>query len=224
MSRVWTSDATTTADPEGPTPGGAGVIIWTGMAVVLAAAAVLSFSALRDLAITVRIASHLAWLLPVCVDAGAAVSTTVWLSGRANEAASGFARWLTWALLVLTVAGNATHQGLAAADVIPPWWVAVLVGAIAPVVVGSVVHLAVLVGRTQLADDTTAEPIVVEAAVVAEPAVEKPAADKDGGDLIARAAELVADGAGRPRLRRELGVSDYRAKQLLGAVTNGSAS
>ena len=80
-------------------------------------------------------------------DAGVAVSTAVWLSRRHNPDAERFARRLTWALLALTVAGNAAHQGLAAAGMVPPWWVAVLVGAIPPGVVGAVVHVAVLVGR-----------------------------------------------------------------------------
>jgi hypothetical protein len=32
-------------------------------------------------------------------------------------------------------------------EIVPPWWVAVLVGAVPPAVVGGVVHLLVLVGR-----------------------------------------------------------------------------
>src|SRR5690606_36974054 len=51
-----------------------------GLSAVLLAAAILSFSALRDLAIAVRIDERLAFLLPIAVDAGAAVSCTVWLS------------------------------------------------------------------------------------------------------------------------------------------------
>src|SRR5215210_1877121 len=79
------------------------------------------------------------------------------LSRRHNPDAERFARRLTWALLALTVAGNAAHQGLAAAGMVPPWWVAVLVGAIPPGVVGAVVHVAVLVGRGT--DNSESEPI-----------------------------------------------------------------
>jgi hypothetical protein len=52
--------------------------------------------------------------------AGVAVFTAVWLSRRHNPDAERFARRLTWALLALTVAGNAAHQGLAAAGE-SPW-------------------------------------------------------------------------------------------------------
>jgi hypothetical protein len=119
-----------------------------GLVVVLAAAAVLSFAALRDLAIAVRVHEQLAFLLPIAVDAGAAVSCTVWLSPTVQADARRFACWLTWLLLGATVIGNAAQQGMAAHGITPPWQVAVLVGAIPPAIVGGVVHLLVLVNRT----------------------------------------------------------------------------
>ena len=64
-------------------------VTWLGLAVVLGAAAVLSFAGLRDLAVMVGIAPMLAPLLPVCVDAGAAVATGVWLSRRQHPERSG---------------------------------------------------------------------------------------------------------------------------------------
>ncbi|MDN5858961.1 MAG: DUF2637 domain-containing protein, partial [Pseudonocardia sp.] len=146
---------------------------WAGLAVVLAAAAVLSFAALRDLALAVSIPPELAWLLPVAVDAGAAVSCACWLARELPADAARFARAQTWLLLGGTVAGNAAQLGMHAALLVPPWWVAVLVGAIPPAVVGGTVHLAVLVGRahlspaveparpdpwTALLDDVLAEP------------------------------------------------------------------
>lgn len=126
-----------------------GWVTWVGLGVVLAAAAVLSFHALFDLGIAVGIPAHLAWLLPIAVDAGAAVSCATWLSRRAPADATRWARGQTWALLTLTVAGNAAGLGMHAAGIVPPWWVAVLVGAIPPAVVGGCVHLAVLVGRAE---------------------------------------------------------------------------
>lgn len=132
------------------------VVMWAGLLVVLAAAAVLSFVGLRDLAGSVRIPPDLTWLLPVAVDAGAAVSCAAWLSRRVNADAAWFARSMTWALLVTTVVGQAAHLGMRAHDVTPHWLVAVAVGAIPPAVVGACVHLAVLVARgTQ---HVTAEP------------------------------------------------------------------
>ncbi len=75
-------DPTVVAEPvpTGSTSPGAGWVTWLGLAVVLTAAAVLSFAALRDLAVAVRIHRELAWLLPIAVDAGAAVSCAAWLS------------------------------------------------------------------------------------------------------------------------------------------------
>jgi hypothetical protein len=120
-----------------------------GLAVVLTAAAVLSFAALRDLAIAVAIDERLAFLLPIAVDAGAAVSCTVWLAPSVRADARRFACWLTWSLLSATVIGNAAQLGMHANHVVPPWWVAVLVGAVPPAVVGGVVHLLVLDGRAE---------------------------------------------------------------------------
>ena len=68
---------------------GARLILLALLAVVAAAAAVLSFSALRDLAQLCGFAPELAWLLPVVVDAGAAAGSLVWLGGRAHERAAG---------------------------------------------------------------------------------------------------------------------------------------
>lgn len=122
-------------------------IVWVGLAVVLAAAAVLSFDALRALAVAVAIPGHLAWLLPIAVDAGAAVSCATWLGGRTTPDAARFAGRMTWALLAVTVLGNAGQLGMHAHGVIPPWWVAVAVGSIPPAVVGATVHLVVLLVR-----------------------------------------------------------------------------
>lgn len=122
-------------------------VLFALLAVVAAAAAVLSFAALRDLATVCGFSASLAWLLPVVVDAGAAAGSLVWLGGRAEEPARRFARALALGLLGLSVAANALGHGLAAFALAPPWWVVVVVSAIAPAVLGAVVHLAVLVGR-----------------------------------------------------------------------------
>lgn len=124
------------------------IIRWLGLGVVLAAAAVLSFHGLRDLALAVGIPAELAWLLPVAVDAGAAVSCACWLGRDIPEDAQRFAQKLTWGLLGLTVLANMAQLGMHAEGITPPWGVAVLVGAIPPAVLGSIVHLAVLVGRS----------------------------------------------------------------------------
>ena len=122
------------------------------LAVVATAAAVLSFSALRDLALLCGFAPELAWLLPVVVDAGAAAGSLVWLGGRTHELARRFARTLALTLLGLSVGANALAHGLDAYRLAPAWWVVVIVSAIAPAVLGAVVHLAVLVGRPAAVD------------------------------------------------------------------------
>lgn len=219
--------ASPTAAPRTPPPP-TGWVIRIGLAVVLSAAAVLSFAALRDLALAVRIHAELAWLLPIAVDAGAAVSCSAWLTPRSPRDAARFARALTFGLLVLTVAGNAGAQGMAAAGLVPPWWVAVLVGAIPPAVVGGVVHLAVLVtrGRAAAGDTAPAEvpaeplPLPPRDEVTPAPPALAPAAETSVPD---RAAELIAEGAGRRRLARELSISEHAARALLDAHQGSAA-
>lgn len=171
-------------------------VLYALLLLVAAAAAVLSFAALRDLALLCGFSPTLAWLLPVVVDAGAASGSLVWLGGWAARPARRFARSLALALLGLSVAANALGHGLAAFALAPAWWVVVIVSAVAPAVLGAVVHLAVLVGRPE----APAEPIDV------------PVKNEPGID---RAAELIAAGAGRRRISRELGVSEYEARRLL---------
>lgn len=134
------------------------IVMWFLMAIVAGAAAVLSFSALRDLAIVCGFSSNLAWLLPVTIDAGAAAGTLVWRSGWAPENGRMFARRLTWLLLGLSVAGNAVEHFLHAYVLTASWWLVVMVSAIAPTVFGSVVHLAVLMGRTTADHQADQEP------------------------------------------------------------------
>jgi hypothetical protein len=254
-------------------------VVWAGLAVVLAAAAILSFDALRGLALAVRIPDHFAWLMPIAVDAGAAVSCATWLGARTAPDAAQFAGRMTWALLAVTVVGNAGQLGMHAHGINPPWWVAVLVGTIPPAVVGATVHLLVLLLRSTRAatEDTLPaepeQPAVVDPVVEHQPVIEddheigaqpadEPVSDNldDNGlsrlwdtaplalvpapvvdeaqpeepkndrpatplaELIARygvdhdrTMRLLANGAGRPTLVHELGVTPHQARQLAAA-------
>ena len=194
--------------------------------VVAGAAAVLSFAALRDLARLCGFSPGLAWLLPVVVDAGAAAGSLVWLGGQAPPAAQRFARVLALGLLTLSVVANALGHGLEAYRLSPPWWVVVAVSAIAPAVLGAVVHLAVLVGRRPLIQVPSGldEPAGLEDETdfddgfLAENGLSRFWADAPqvaGADGEERAAVLIAAGVGRRRLARELGMSEYEARQLL---------
>lgn len=217
------------------------------LAVVASAAAVLSFAALRDLALACGFSPRLAWLLPVVVDAGAAAGSLVWLSGWAASPARRFARVLALVLLGSSVAANALDHGLAAYGLRPAWWVVVLVSGVAPAVLGAVVHLAVLAARvgdgageaievremnditegvgdldTLEADDTDTAPIDWWGDD-APPAGDEvpPAGDEPGGD---RAAELLAQGAGRRKLASELGLTEHQARAMIRARRNGHTS
>jgi hypothetical protein len=186
------------------------------LGIVAAAAAVLSFAALRDLALVCGFTARLAWLLPVVVDAGAAAGSLVWLGGQVGKPARRFARGLALGLLGLSVVANALGHGLAAFALAPPWWVIVAVSAIAPAVLGAVVHLAVLVGRppgssagTDAARHQTGS---VDERDLSRLRDDVAPAECTPGD---RAAELITAGTGRRRLARELGISEYEARRLL---------
>jgi hypothetical protein len=202
-------------------------VLYGLLLVVAAAAAVLSFAALRDLALVCGFTPWLAWLLPVVIDAGAAAGSLVWLGGWAARSARTFARALALALLALSVAANALGHGLAAFALAPAWWVVVIVSAIAPAVLGAVVHLAVLVGRVanvaggpapdehEHEHDPDAEAVYAE--LVDEHGLSRfwehaPPAEPAPPD---RAKELIAAGVGRRRLSRELDITEYEARQLL---------
>jgi hypothetical protein len=189
--------------------------LYTLLLVVAGAAAVLSFAALRDLALRCGFSERLAWLLPVVVDAGAAAGSLVWLGGRAALAAQRFARALALGLLGLSVAANALDHWLTAYVRTPDWRVVVVVSAIAPAVLGAVVHLAVLVGRVLAippiepeADDEFSDEYDVERWWATAPPAQHSSEDD-------RARKLIEAGVGRRRLSRELGVSEYEARQLL---------
>ncbi len=206
-------------------------VLYALLLVVAGAAAVLSFSALRDLALVCGFASWLAWLLPVVVDAGAAAGSLVWLGGWSARSARQFARALALALLGLSVAANALGHGLEAFRLAPAWWVVVIVSAIAPAVLGAVVHLAVLVGRTEPDQPDVDEPTVYgltreahDAELLDEHGTSRRWADAALDPATDRAAELIADGAGRRRLSRELDITEYEARRLLSGARTTTPS
>jgi hypothetical protein len=148
-----------------------------GLLLVGAAAAVLSFSALADLARFCNITGtvpvfgfefQLAWLLPLAVDVFAVTATRIWLRRRVSAEAIRFARGSAWSAIVATVVGNAYHGFLTGQGRID----VVIVAAAPAVALGALVHLAVLVGRSPddepdpkpsdpwagLVDDVLAEP------------------------------------------------------------------
>lgn len=200
------------------------------LGLVAAAAAVLSFAALRDLAVLCGFATWLAWLFPVVVDAGAAGGSLVWLTGWAPGRARGFACRLALTLLGLSVAANAVGHLLALyTPGRPPWWVVAVASGVAPAVLGALIHLGVLCGRAEppaepparVADEPASDP-APPTDVADEPTdvADEPADVAEPGDD--RAAELIAAGAGRRVLARELQIPESQARALLDARRNGA--
>lgn len=189
--------------------------VWALLALVALAAAVLSFSALRDLALVCGFSGGLAWLLPVTIDAGAAAGALAWLGGPV--AGRLFGRTLTWALLSTSVVGNAVSHYLSAYHLAPAWWLVVLVSAVAPAVLGCGVHLAVLVGRTV---ETVTTPAECPSPEITEPARGDDTAATPVPELAAvpdpdPVAELIESGAGRGRIAKELGITEHQARKLI---------
>lgn len=201
-------------------------IVWFGLAVVLAAAAVLSFDALRALAVAVSIPDRFAWLLPIAVDAGAAVSCATWLGGRTTRDAARFAGRMTWCLLAVTVIGNAAQLGMAAHDILPPWYVAVLVGSIPPAVVGATVHLVVLLVRRPVPVRTAQTVQTVQTAQPTETTDnDEQVVEADVGalhdELLPAVRAWLDQQPGTPsqrQLRAEFGVGAERARRLMEAA------
>jgi hypothetical protein len=187
-------------------------VMWLLLSVVASAAAILSFSSLTSLAVLCGFSDRLGWLLPVVVDAGAAAGCLVWLGSDSTERALTFARSLTWTLLASSVAGNAVVHYLAAYHLAPPWWLVVAVSAVAPAVLGSVVHLGMLVGRTE------PSPAAGQLRSI-EP-------DDEPDELLDQARRILAANEGmygRGRLAEALNVSEHRARKVLEQLsTNGN--
>lgn len=201
-------------------------VMWALLAVVAAAAAVLSFSSLTDLAQLCGFPPRLAWLLPITIDAGAGAGCLVWLGAQPPERARRFARTLTWVLLGASVAGNAVVHGLTAYGLAAPWWLVVLVSGVAPAVLGAVVHLAVLVGRRQPEPAEVEEAEPAPAPVTAELVDEQPdrndTQDTQDNALVARVAEHIeaALAAGEPvpgrrRLAAAIGAKEHEVRAVL---------
>jgi hypothetical protein len=210
------------------------ILLFTLLAVVAMAAAVLSFSALRDLGLACGFEPRLAWLVPIVVDAGAAAGSVSWLS-HPSLVARVFGRRLAVVLLAASVIGNGVAHLLEAYRLEAAWWLVVAVSALAPCVLGAVVHLVVLAVQDDVGTtDPLDAPNRVETGAFWDPRSSQVDQVAGGDDLTSaarmsdpaadRAAELIAEGVGRRRLARELGVSEYEARQLMQERRNGNGA
>lgn len=123
--------------------------VLVGMTIAAASAAVASFSGLRGLAEAAGWPPHMAWLLPVTIDAYAMTSARVWLaSSTGSPGARRFARANALGAIAASTAGNAAYHAIAAGLLTATWPIIVLVGAVPATVLGLTAHLHALRGRT----------------------------------------------------------------------------
>ena len=116
-----------------------------GMTVSATSAAISSFSGLHSLALATGWHPWVASLFPLTIDAWAMTATRVWLAGSTRSArARDFARRCAVAAILFSVAGNAVWHLIGAHLLGVGWAVVLAVGAVPPVVLGLVSHLAAL--------------------------------------------------------------------------------
>lgn len=186
--------------------------VLSGIAVVILAAGVLSFSALRRLGIAAGWSPALAALLPVSIDVYALISTVSWLvlaEGKADRRRSGIN---ASAAVALSILGNGLEH-LSAFHVLTVGWpVVIAVSAIPPVVMALSVHLAVRF----LADTEEAQTVpAVTAETMTDNGENGPErAAKDGWNTLAEVAKLNRAKAATERLKAE-------GKPITGATLAG---
>jgi hypothetical protein len=128
------------------------------MTIAATSAAVASFSGLRGLASAAGWPEHLAWLLPVTVDAYAMTSTRLWLAGRSQRRrARRFAAANALGAIASSVAGNAAYHAVSTGLLAVSWPIVVSVGAVPAAVLGLIAHLHALHTGTGLEDFSEVE-------------------------------------------------------------------
>jgi uncharacterized protein DUF2637 len=124
-----------------------------GMAIAATSAAVASFSGLRGLAEVAGWPAHLAWLLPVTVDAYAMTSARVWLAGTTrSRRARRFAAANALGAIAGSIAGNAAFHAVSTGLLAVCWPIVVAVGAVPAAVLGLTAHLHALRTHTDRFD------------------------------------------------------------------------
>lgn len=139
---------------------GRGAALWPGvtLAVFLALLAfILSFDALRIVAVACGVDGRLSWMFPLIVDGSTLVFTWAAWAFRTRRMAT----WYPWLMLVVfslvSLLGNALHaHAVAVNGMLLPDWVPPLVATMPPVALLAATHMIVLAaGRTwDMTDDT----------------------------------------------------------------------
>jgi hypothetical protein len=161
-----------------------------------AAAFVLSFAALRGLAVLTHIPARWAWLFPVIVD-GTIIQATV---SALALAASAERRYFTRVLIAgasVSIVGNSVHAIAAGHSL--PWWASAIVAAIAPVSLLIDTHGLAILLRTASAEPAPAtESESVPVSVETEPVAGEPFRAPDPVTAVASSAPLEAVRSQRP--------------------------
>jgi hypothetical protein len=123
-----------------------------GLALVVLAAVVASFSTLASLAAVAGWGESASWLLPVCLDALGMIACRVWLSKSAPESARSYAKWIALVTVGVSIVGNAAGHLAATGHLSQSIVLVVLVGAVPPAGLAAGIHLAVLRGKLSVPD------------------------------------------------------------------------
>lgn len=208
-----------------------------GMAVSAVSAGFSSFNGLRSLASATGWTA-MAPMFAFCIDAYALTAIRVWLTSATGSGdVRTFARWNAILAILLSLAGNAAWHLISAGLLPVTWHVVMAVGAVPPIILGLVTHLAVLrrtSGEARPDPFGAVRPDRTEGTVSPDlsTVLRGGAADAGAAGTVARygtpdelwAAARASDAAhqelhGRPisrdALRRELRIGGTRATQLL---------
>ncbi|MCU1687801.1 MAG: hypothetical protein JWQ81_8540 [Amycolatopsis sp.] len=206
-----------------------------GLAIIAFAGIIFSFVGLRQLAIDTGIGAGYAWLLPITIDAATLVAARIWLLPTIPEDVRAWARQWMLAAIGLSIGGNVVERAIHAGLLVLPWWAVVVVGAVPPAMLASVVHLASLVisGRYDNADHQAPawRPVTTNHQVTSHqpathlpPVIAEAAPTSDLDDLIehARALRAADPAIGRSRIAAELRISDHTARRVIAQLGNAA--
>lgn len=185
-----------------------------GIGVSAVSAGFSSFAGLRGLA-EVTGWGGMSPLFALCIDAYALTAIRVWMAGSPrSQRARSFAKWNAIGAIVLSLAGNATWH-LINVDLLPiTWHVVMAVGAVPPIILGLVTHLAVLRQQSDVAirqDGQVAErtvPPVREAVPDRRPSTELDTAERRPQDDAERDAAPRRQSSRTPSGRPRYGTDD----------------
>ncbi|OLO48174.1 hypothetical protein BKH31_02800 [Actinomyces oris] len=151
-----------------------GRISVAGTALLAIGGFVLSFAALRDLAVRVGMPADLGWIWPLLID-GMIIEATLAVVALAQRGSR--AVWYAWFLLavgaVVSVGSNGVH-----AMITGHGWAGAAAASVPPVVLLATTHLTVLL---MAAPESSAAPARVPAAVVVPELQPEPSPDDGGG-------------------------------------------